>query len=136
MQQAMVAAFKNRRQLLEVEQIRGWLIRIATRKSLDELRSSKRLDRLRHDLAGGEDREFADLLEQLGTTEARRALEECLATLDPEVATAVLMRHRDGMSWAEIAETVDMPLDTIRMRVQRGALKSLRDCLGAKEVAP
>lgn len=130
MQQAMMAAFRSRDQLLEVDQIRGWLIRIAIRKSLDALRSSKRLDRLRRDLA---DRDVADLLD--ATTE-ERALEECLATLDPEIAAAVLMRYRDGMSWAQIAEAVDMPQDTIRMRVQRGALKSLRECLAAKEGTP
>lgn len=136
MQQAMMAAFGSRSRLLEVDQIRGWLIQIASRKSLDALRSSKRIDRLTRDLADSEAPDVADLLEQLGTTQDRRALEECLATLDPEIAAAVQMRYRDGMSWAQIAEAVAMPLDTIRMRVQRGALKSLRECLAAKEVTP
>ena len=136
MQQTMMAAFTNRGRLLEVEQIRGWLIQIAFRKSLDAFRSSKRIDRLRRDLVEVDDPEIADLLEQLGTTEQRLALEECLAALDPEIAAAVQMRYRDGMSWAQIAEAVAMPLDTIRMRVQRGALKSLRDCLAAKEGTP
>jgi len=135
-QQAMIAAFNNRRKLLAVDQIRGWLIRVATRKCLDAIRSSKRTDRLHRDVADGDTSDLSDVLDQLATTEERRALEECLATLPPDVAAAVLMRHRDGMSWAQIAEAVDMPLDTIRMRVQRGALKSLRDCLEAKEVAP
>jgi len=134
MQEAMMAAFRNRSQLLEVEQICGWLIRIATRKSLDALRSSKRVDRLERDLARGDAPEVADLLDQLGTTQDRRALDECFAALDPEIAAAVLMRYRDGMSWAQIAEAVGVPQDTIRMRVQRGALKSLRECLAAKEV--
>lgn len=136
MQQAMMAAFRNHRQLLEVEQIRGWLIRIATRKSLDALRSSKRIDRLERDLADEDAPDVAGLLEQLGTTQDRRALEECLSALDPEIAAAVLMRYHDGMSWAQIATAVGMPLDTIRMRVQRGALKSLRECLAAKEATP
>lgn len=136
MQQAMFAAFKSRDQLLEVEQIRGWLIRVAIRKSLDALRSSKRIERLERDLAEGDGRDVEDLLDQLGTTDDRRALEECFATLEPELAAAVQMRYRDGMSWAQIADAVGMPLDTIRMRVQRGALKSLRECLAAKEVTP
>jgi len=136
MQQTMIAAFRSHSQLLEVEQIRGWLIRIATRKSLDALRSSKRIDRLERDLAHEDAPDVAGLLDQLGTTQDHRALEECLAKLDPEIAAAVLMRYRDGMSWAQIAAAVAIPLDTIRMRVQRGALKSLRECLAAKEVTP
>lgn len=136
MQQAMLAAFQNRSQLLEVEQIRGWLIRIATHKCLDALRSSKRRDRLHgglHDVDAGESE---DLLRQLGNTQSRRALEECLAALDPELAAAVLMRYRDDMSWEEIAEAVGVPTDTIRMRVQRGGIQSLRKCLESKEVKP
>jgi RNA polymerase sigma-70 factor, ECF subfamily len=136
MQQAMMAAFKHRSELLEVDQIRGWLIRTANRRCLDALRSAKRSDRLQRGLVDGDAAEEVNLLDQLGTTQERRALEECLATLAPELAAAVHMRYREGMSWAQIAETVGMPMDTIRMRVQRGALKSLRDCLAAKEVTP
>lgn len=134
MQQAMMAAFKHRRQLLEVDQIRGWMIRIATRKCLDALRSAKRSDRLQRDLVDGDATDEVSLLDQIGTTQDRRALEGCLAALEPEIAAAVLMRYRDGMPWAQIAETVGVQLDTIRMRVQRSALKSLRDCLEAKGV--
>ncbi|HEX4419561.1 MAG TPA: RNA polymerase sigma factor [Kofleriaceae bacterium] len=134
MQQALMAAFKHHRKLLEVEQIRGWLIQIAVRKCFDALRSLKRNVRLQRDVMAGEAPEIASLLDALGTSQERRALEECLHALDPELATAVLMRYRDGMSWAQIADAVAMPLDTIRMRVTRGALESLRECLEAKEV--
>jgi RNA polymerase sigma-70 factor (ECF subfamily) len=134
MQQAVMAAFKHHRKLLEVEQIRGWLIQIAVRKCLDALRSSKRNLRLQRDVTAGDAPEIASLLDDLGTTQERRALEECLQALDPQLATAVLMRYRDGMSWAQIADTVAMATDTIRMRVTRGALKTLRECIEAKEV--
>jgi RNA polymerase sigma-70 factor (ECF subfamily) len=134
-QQAMMAAFTHRRRLLEVDQIRGWLIQTATRKCLDALRSAKRSDRLQRDL-DGDDPDEVSLLDQLGTTQDRKALEECLAALAPDIAAAVQMRYRDGMPWAQIADAVGMPMDTIRMRVQRGALKSLKDCLAAKEVTP
>jgi len=134
MQQAVMAAFEHHRKLVEVEQIRGWLIQIAVRKCFDALRSSKRNLRLQRDVIAGDAPEIASLLDELGTTEERRALEECLQALDPELAAAVLMRYRDGMSWAQIANAVAMPADAIRMRVTRSALKSLRECLKAKEV--
>jgi RNA polymerase sigma-70 factor (ECF subfamily) len=136
MQQAMMAAFTHRSRLLEVDQIRGWLIQTASRKCLDALRSAKRSDRLQRDLVDGDAPDEVSLLDQLGTTQDRRALEECLAALPADVAAAVQMRYRDGMLWAQISEAVGMPLDTIRMRIQRGALKTLRDCLAAKEVTP
>jgi RNA polymerase sigma-70 factor (ECF subfamily) len=134
MQEAMMAAFKSRSRLLEVDQLRGWVIRIAVRKSLDALRSGRRKERLERDVVAGEPPETANLLDRLGSTEELRALEECLAALDPELAIAVEMRYRDGMSWAQIADAVAIPADAIRMRVQRGALKNLHDCLASKEV--
>ena len=136
MQQTMISAFTHRSRLLEVDQLRGWLIQTATRKCLDALRSAKRSDRLQRDMVDGDAPDELSLLEQLGTTQDRRALEECLAALEPDIAAAVQMRYRDDMSWAQIAEAVGMPLDTIRMRIQRGALKNLRDCLASKEVTP
>lgn len=141
MQQAMIAAFQNRTQLLEVEQIRGWIVCIAIRKGLDALRSTKRVTRLQRDLSGEGGTgggalaaEDAGVLELLASTEEKKALEGCLGQLEPELAVAVLMRYRDGMSWEQIAEVVELPVDTIRMRVQRGALKSLRECLAKKEI--
>ena len=136
MQQTMIAAFRSRGRMLEVEQIRGWLIQIATRKSLDALRSSKREERLHRDLLPTDAPNGDDLLAQLGSTQDRRALEQCLGSLDPELLSAVLMRYQDGMSWERIADVLGLPLDTIRMRVQRGALKNLRNCLTSKEGKP
>ena len=142
MQQAIMAAFVSRAQLLEVAQIRGWLFCIAIRKCLDALRATKRVSRLQRDLAGGTgdtggfpgSEEESSILAMLASTQEKRALEGCLAQLDPELVVAVLMRYRDGMSWEQIAEVVAVPVDTIRMRVQRGALKSLKDCLAKKEI--
>jgi RNA polymerase sigma-70 factor, ECF subfamily len=149
MQQTLMAAFRSRAKLLEVEQIRGWLVRVAIRKSLDALRSSKRGARLQRELAGEEEaggvgglgglggagaEDEASVLALLAGAEEKRAVEGCLAKLDPELAEAVLMRYRDGMSWEQIAEVLALPVDTIRMRVQRGALRSLRDCLATKEI--
>ena len=135
LQQAMTAAFNHRRKLLGVDSIRGWLIQIANRKCLDALRSAKRTGALHRDLANSDAPE-SSVLDRLASTEERRALEECLAALPPDIAAAVRMRYHDGMPWTQIAKAVGIPLDTIRMRVQRGGVDSLLDCLTAKGVAP
>lgn len=138
MQLAMISALKSRDQLLEVDQIRGWLIKVAINKCRDALRIAKRRNQLQPHLVDGDGPDEASVLDQLGTTQARRALEECLAALAaqaPETVAVIQMRYREDMTWAEIAEAIGTPLDTIRMRVKR-AFKSLRACLAAKEVTP
>jgi len=134
MQETLVAAFEHPVQMLEVVHLRRWLHRIATRKCLDALRASKRVRKLQDVLITADAPELApELLAQLATTQERGALETCLAALDPETASAVLLRYREALPWEEIAQVLDFELDAIRMRVKR-AMKSLRECLASKGV--
>lgn len=137
MQESLISAFRNREMMLEVASLRGWLIKIATRKSLDALRATRRAGRLQEALLHADDPvNGQDLAALLAGDEGRRALEHCLSKLEPETCAALLLRYREGVAWDEIAEAVGIPVDTIRMRVQRGALRSLRSCLEAQEYSP
>ena len=62
-------------------------------------------------------------------------LEQALATLPPAVRLCVVLSHAEGMSHAEIAETVDMPLGTVKSHIQRGVQK-LRQHLSAYQDSP
>ena len=55
-----------------------------------------------------------------------------LATLTPAQRTAVVLRHVDGMSYAEIAATTGRPEGTVKAHVHRG-LAALRTALVAAE---
>jgi RNA polymerase sigma-70 factor, ECF subfamily len=137
MQEVLLSAFRHRSQMLEIVTLRAWLMKIATRKSLDALRSARRNGRLETAVATGEPPPISeDLLVVLAKRDDARAVERCLASLEPETCAALLLRYREGIGWDAIAETLGVPLDTIRMRVQRGGLKKLRECLAAKEVMP
>ena len=55
-----------------------------------------------------------------------------LAGLTPAQRTAVVLRHVDGLSYAEIAEAVGRPEGTVKAHVHRG-LAALRSALVAAE---
>ena len=55
MQESLISAFRSREQMLEVASLRGWLIKIATRKSLDALRANRRDGRLHEALLHADD---------------------------------------------------------------------------------
>ena len=55
-----------------------------------------------------------------------------LATLSPAQRTAVVLRHVDGLSYAEIAEATGRPEGTVKAHVHRG-LTALRRALLAAE---
>jgi RNA polymerase sigma factor (sigma-70 family) len=62
----------------------------------------------------------------------RETWERLLAGLTPAQRTAVVLRHVDGLSYAEIAEAVGRPEGTVKAHVHRG-LAALRAALVATE---
>lgn len=61
-----------------------------------------------------------ELVERL---EVRQAIDDALAALPPTYRGALIMRHREGMSYEEIAEALEMPLGTVKARIHRGREK-------------
>lgn len=135
LQETLIMAFRRRAELRSVVNLRGWLMCVATNKALDLLRRAKRdrakLDRQRQAEAGDETSTPPAPGEGLARYD-RASLDECLAALDPVTRAAFLLRHEDELPWEQIATRLGVPVDTIRMRVQRGAMQSLRTCLEAK----
>ena len=63
------------------------------------------------------------------------ALEDALATLSPPFAEVVELVDVDGLSYAETAEALGVPIGTVMSRLHR-ARRKLRDQLRATGVAP
>jgi RNA polymerase sigma-70 factor (ECF subfamily) len=68
----------------------------------------------------------------LTRTDDRETWARLLAGLSPAQRTAVVLRHVDGLSYAEIAEATGRPEGTVKAHVHRG-LAALRTALLAAE---
>lgn len=53
------------------------------------------------------------------TSELRRAVSHAITTLPPELKTAITLRELEGMSYEEIAQTMECPIGTVRSRIFR-----------------
>jgi RNA polymerase sigma factor (sigma-70 family) len=71
----------------------------------------------------------------LARRDERETWARLLAGLSPAQRTAVVLRHIDGMSYAEIAVAVGRPEGTVKAHVHRG-LAALRTALIASEGPP
>lgn len=98
-----------------------WAYRIATNASLDELRKRGRRAHLAllDEDTGAEpaDPRAGEQVEQLGD---RLLLDAALAELPDEVRAAVVLRDVANLDYAEIAETLDLPIGTVKSRISRG----------------
>ena len=61
------------------------------------------------------------------TKEARATLERAIESLPDDLRTAIILRELDGMSYEEIAQTMDCPVGTVRSRIFRA-----RDAIAKK----
>jgi len=105
----------------------SWLFKIAHNTALDHLRRQE-LDTVPLE-AGVEDRrDWAEVLidpaaanpeAAAGRRDLARALERAVGRLRPEYRAAVLLRFQEGLSYQEIAETLDQPLGTIKTNLHR-----------------
>ncbi len=104
-----------------------WLITIARNTAIDKLRAqrdSEDIDGMADTLAGSDPtpEEVAVAAGEAGRIAA------CLGELEPPRDLAVRGAYLEGLSYAELSEKLDVPLNTIRTWLRR-SLISLRECM-------
>lgn len=120
----------------------SWLYRIAMNRLRDEMRRRKR-QAVPTDFAENPIADHASLagdatepspLAKMEHDESIRAMQRAVAQL-PEMDQQVLqMRYHAGLSFAQIAETLEQPLGTVLARGHR-ALKKLKDLMQSEDAS-
>jgi len=101
----------------------GWLHRITTNLFLDQVR---RKQRIRFDALGDDAGDRLPGQAELGPERAwehnnlDHDVQAALDTLAPEFRAAVVLCDIEGLSYEEIAATLDIKLGTVRSRIHRG----------------
>jgi RNA polymerase sigma-70 factor (ECF subfamily) len=119
----------------------AWIMTITRNRCIDEYRKARqerRLERLPHEVlellpGGGRDAEQETLVR-----ERYAKLMECLHELPEETASLILMRDLLGLSYEELAAMTNLPVGTIKSRLNRGRLAiatRLRDHFAEQEEA-
>lgn len=112
----------------------SWLATFARNRAIDRLRTGK--------VRGGavpveeaaplpDETPLADIL--LIDAERDAQIHTCLKTLDDKAQTYIRAAFFEGRTYAQLAETADVPLGTMKSWIRRGLMR-LRACLEASEV--
>jgi RNA polymerase sigma-70 factor (ECF subfamily) len=118
----------------------SWLFKIANNVAIDHLRR-RQLDTIstdgsRHATTASEVEATSfdvvepgqNALEQLTSRELGLAIERAVGHLRPLYRACILLRHVEGRSYEEIAQTLDLPLGTVKTYIHR-ARHELRNAL-------
>lgn len=136
-QDAFYRAYRSFRDFEGDRPFENWIFRIVTRLFLDLMRSRRRrIQAVSYDAPiradGADDTISLDIADAKAGPEAQfmsdamsEGVEAALARLKPEHRTLVLLADVEGMPYQEIAETLGVPVGTVRSRLHR-AHKQLR----------
>ncbi len=137
LQETFLRVWKKRSEFRNIASFSTWIYTIAGNLARSEWRRRKRWRMLRLGSAGGEEEPDLELPhEGIGPdrkVENRMAVEELVHELEklPErYRQVVILRDIQGMTYEEIAGIVQVPVGTVKSRLNRGRL-ILQDRLGA-----
>lgn len=139
-QEAFIRAFRAIGSYNPSFKFSNWILKIANNHTIDHLRK-RQVDTIsihgsRHATDADEvSRSRVDLVDPgerpdayVENRELGSAIEEAIGRLRPEYRTVILLRHVEGYSYDEIAETLDLPLGTVKTYIHR-ARNELKDAL-------
>lgn len=115
-----------------------WLYRIAINTAKNHLVSaSRRAAQFDFDTQDSDQGEVMSRLQELDTPEAiamsdqlRATVQKTINQLPEDLRTAILLREIEGMSYEEIAQTMECPVGTVRSRIFR-AREAIDKSIGA-----
>ena len=115
-----------------------WLYRIAINTAKNHLVSaSRRAAQFEFDTQDIDQSEVMSKLQELDTPEAiamsdqlRATVQRTINQLPEDLRTAILLREVEGMSYEEIAQTMECPVGTVRSRIFR-AREAIDKSIGA-----
>jgi RNA polymerase sigma-70 factor (ECF subfamily) len=138
MQQAYVNAFTHLRQFNGSAQFSTWLTRIAINEALARVRRRGRYEAFDDDLSNVEPFMSTNPIQnperQAFVGELRGLLEWAIDTLPDGMREVFVLRDVEGLSTAEVAESLDVSEDVVKTRLSRGRAalrRALLDRTGA-----
>ncbi|HUT75938.1 MAG TPA: sigma-70 family RNA polymerase sigma factor [Armatimonadota bacterium] len=134
-QETFVRAYSRLSSFRGDSSLRAWLIQIATRMCIDLLRARRRRPEVALDDADAPASPAGDD----GVT-TRHSLARAIADLPPHYKAAIILRHLQHMSYADMARTLGIPLPTVKTHLRR-ARQTLRarmedEAAPAEEISP
>jgi len=138
-QTAFLSAFRNLRSY-RGGSFRGWLLRMVTNTSYDELRRRYHHPMVALEPSNDDDEEIESPRwladggpspeESVERGELESAIQRCLAGLPDDFRAVVVLVDIQGLDYEEVAVAVSKPLGTVKSRLARARLR-MRRCLQA-----
>ncbi|MDL5158949.1 RNA polymerase sigma factor [Actinomycetospora termitidis] len=115
LQNTMITVWSKLRDFQGTSAVGTWLYRVATNAAIDEVRRRGRAPQPVETLPEARPRDGAD-----HAAIARVDVDRALARIPPQFRVVVVLYEIAGLSYAQIAELRDLPIDTVKSQLSRG----------------
>lgn len=125
-QEAFIAAFRNLSKFRGDAKFSSWIYRIALNACHARLRSKQDVSiSIDEEDESGKKKELVDLqseglTERLSRDQTSDIVRKALQSLPPEMRQVIVMKEYEEMTFAEIAEVLQIPVSTVKSRLYTG----------------
>lgn len=129
-QDAFVRAWQNLHKYNPEQPLRNWLFRIATNAAIDRLRQTKPVEDIEKLTLHSKEWNPEEALE---AREKAELIRQAILSLPNASRSVLVLREYEGLSYQEIADTLQIPVGTVMSRLNfarnhlRGSLKTLME---------
>jgi len=124
-QETFIKVYTNRRSIDPEKNIKTWIFTIATNTMYDYFRKKKRKNER---ILNQEDETIIDPSAYYNSEGLTSDIDSALNKINKEYKEAILLFYQQGFEYKEIAETLSIPINTIKTHISRGR-EQLREIL-------
>ncbi len=117
-QETFIKAFRALARFNPELSFRSWVLKIASNTCLDFLRSRRPEQVSTEEVVIADPKE--DPASHLASRRIRMRIEEAIKALPENLRAAIILRHQEGMSYEDIADTLEVPIGTVKTWIKRG----------------
>lgn len=133
-QEVFIKIWKNIKKFDKKRSFRPWIFQIAKNTSIDFLRKKKSIPFSKFENEKGQnslvDNIVAAPLNLIGKISDKKTILAAMQNLTDKEQRVINMRHNDGMSFREIAETFQESVNTVKSRYRRSLMNLRRNIKG------
>ena len=128
-QDTLLKLYTHKDSYQEIAKFSTWLYTIAANLARTELRKKKRRKTFSVTELSREDREFiiassdVDPSQDFSSQNFEKSVQRALAELPDDFKTIIILRDIQELSYDEISKIVEVPLGTVKSRINRGRVK-------------
>jgi RNA polymerase sigma-70 factor (ECF subfamily) len=123
-QEVFIRAMREKRFFTPEFKMKAWLYRVTSNLCFNTVRNRKRRGAILETWVRPE-HSGADQVEKIFASEQRSQVMESLDHLSEDHRAILLLRYYDDLSYAEIAEVLDIKLGTVMSRLSRARMRLL-----------